>query len=85
MKRCFKDISSALDYEFNYKVDTQKLAKSSQDALSYGYLKLLYSEVNSYKLSVVLTGGDAYLLKKLFVDAQINELLIFDGMKKLMN
>ena len=84
MKRCFMDISSALDYEFNYEIDTTKLAKNSQNALSYGYLKLLYSEVNLHKMPVVLTGGDAHLLKKLFVDAQVDELLIFDGMKKLI-
>jgi type III pantothenate kinase len=84
MNQAYKNISSALDYEFNYELDTEKLPKNSQDAISYGYLKLLYSEVNSYNMPIFLTGGDAHLLKKLFTDAQINEDLIFDGMKRLI-
>ncbi|WP_373072596.1 type III pantothenate kinase [Sulfurimonas sp.] len=84
MRDTYKNISSALDYEFNYDLDTSKLPKNSTDAISYGYLKLLYSEVNSYNIPVILTGGDADLLKKLFTDAEVNEDLIFDGMKKLI-
>jgi len=84
MNLTYKNISSALDYEFNYELDTSKLPKNSVDAISYGYLKLLYSEVTSYNLQIILTGGDAHLFKKLFTDAQINETLIFEGMKKLI-
>ncbi|QFR49131.1 type III pantothenate kinase [Sulfurimonas lithotrophica] len=84
MSFTYKNISSALDYEFNYDLDTKKLPKNSQDAISYGYLKLLYSEVISYKMPIILTGGDANLLKKIFVDAKVNDRLIFEGMKKLI-
>lgn len=84
MNFTYKNISSALDYEFNYSLDTAKLPKDSQDAISYGYLKLLYSEVTSYNLPIILTGGDAHLFKKLFTDAQIEASLIFDGMNKLI-
>ena len=84
MSLTYKNISSALDYEFNYNLNTSKLPKNSQDAISYGYLKLLYSEVKSYNMDIILTGGDADLLKALFIDAQINKNLIFDGMKKLI-
>jgi len=84
MKEAYKNISSALDYEFNYELDLSTLPKNSQDAISFGYLKLLYSEINSYKMPIVLTGGDASLLKHIFPQAQINSTLIFDGMKKLI-
>ncbi|MCW9025771.1 MAG: type III pantothenate kinase [Thiovulaceae bacterium] len=84
MNLTYKNISSALDYKFNYDLDTTKLPKNSQDAISYGYLKLLYSEVVSYKLPIILTGGDAFLFKNIFKDAEINERLIFEGMKKLI-
>lgn len=84
MTNTYKNISSALDYKFNFDLDTEKLPKNSQDAISYGYLKLLYSEVNSYDMPIFLTGGDAQLLKKLFTDAEVNEDLIFDGMMRLI-
>jgi len=84
MQNTYKGISSVLDYEFNFKIDNSKLPKNSQDAVSYGYLKLLYSEVKSYDMPVILTGGDAKVLKSIFKNAIVNETLIFDGMKKLI-
>jgi type III pantothenate kinase len=84
MRETYKNISSALDYEFNFNLDTNTLAKNSQDAISYGALKPLYSEVISYKMPVILTGGDAQELKKIFTDAQIDDALVFKGMKKLI-
>jgi len=84
MKETYKNISSALNYEFNYLLDFDKLPKNSQDSISYGYLKLLYSEVNSYNIPIYLTGGDAKLFSKLFPKAEIDEMLIFKGMKKII-
>lgn len=84
MRDVYKEISSALDYEFNFDFDTSKLPKNSKDAISYGFLKPFCSEVISYNMPVVLTGGDAETLKPLFKDAQLNEMLIFDGMRKLI-
>ena len=37
MKETYKNISSALDYEFNYSLDIKKLPKNSADAISYGF------------------------------------------------
>jgi type III pantothenate kinase len=84
MQKAYKQISPALDYAFNLDVDLNKLAKNSQDAISYGALKLLYSEVVSHKLPIILTGGDALSLQKVFKDAKVDETVIFSGMKKLI-
>ena len=84
MKKTYENISSALGYEFNFDLDFTTLAKNSQDAISYGFLKTLYSEVISHNAEIVLTGGDALVLKKVFVNARINEELLFDGMKKII-
>ena len=84
MKQTYGKISSVLDYDFNFDLDMNALPKSTQDAISYGFLKPFYSEVSSYEMPVFLTGGDAKLLKKLFSAAELNEHLIFDGMKKLV-
>ncbi len=85
MSKTYKDISSALDYQFNYDLDLDKLPKNSQDAISYGYLKALYNEVISYAKNIYLTGGDAQKLLKILPHAKIEKKLIFDGMKKIIN
>ncbi len=84
MSKTFKDISPALDYEFNFDIDLNVLPKNSIDAISYGFLKTLQSEVLSYEMPIILTGGDAKEFKKIFVDARVDESLIFSGMKKLI-
>ena len=84
MRQTYKNISTVLDYKFNYNLDLETLPKNSQDAISYGYLKTLYNEVVSHKQDIYLTGGDASKLKNLFSDATIDETLIFDGMRKII-
>jgi len=84
MGESYKRISSALDYEFNFSLHLDKLPKNSQDSISYGYLKLLYNEVISYDMPIYLTGGDAKEFAKIFPNAEVDELLLFKGMKKVM-
>ncbi len=84
MSQTYKNISKALDYSFNFEIDLDKMPKNSADALSYGYLKLLYNEVVAHGMDIYLTGGDATLFATLFRDAKVDETLIFKGMKKIM-
>ncbi len=84
MGETYKNISSALDYPFNYDIDLKKLPKNSRDAISYGYLKTLHSEVISHSKDIFLTGGDADKLLKIFPHAKIDKTLIFKGMKKVI-
>lgn len=84
MSETYKNISSALDYPFNFELDLNQLPKNSTDAISYGYLKTLYNEVISHKKEIILTGGDSDKLSKLFSDSKINNTLIFDSMKKII-
>jgi len=85
MQECYKNISPALSYEFDLQVDLNRLAKNSQDAVSYGFLKGLYLEVLSHKLPIILTGGDGELFQPLFETAVFDETLIFKGMKQLVH
>ncbi|MDA3908854.1 MAG: type III pantothenate kinase [Sulfurimonas sp.] len=84
MSQTYKNISSALDYPFNFDIDLNKFPKNSTDAITYGYLKTLYAEVTSHNMNIILTGGDAKEFAKIFPDAKVNESLIFKGMKKLL-
>jgi len=85
MQKSYENISSSLAYSFNFDLPLNVIPKNSQNAISYGYLKTLHSEVTSYKMPIILTGGDALLFKKVFKDAKIDETLIFKGMKKIIN
>ncbi|MCK9490944.1 MAG: type III pantothenate kinase [Sulfurimonas sp.] len=84
MSQTYKKISNALDYEFNFDIDLEKLPKNSQDAITYGYLKTLYCEVVSHKMEIILTGGDAQKFTKIFKEARVDEHLVFKGMQKII-
>lgn len=84
MGETYANISSVLEYDFNYEVDLKTLPKNSQDAISYAYLKLLHTEVVSKNQKIYLTGGDAEKLLQLFPSAELYSQLIFDGMKKII-
>jgi len=82
MEQTYKNISSVLDYSFNFELNFDIMPKNSRDALSYGYLKTLHSEVARHGIDVFLTGGDADKFAKIFPHAKIDKNLIFNGMKK---
>jgi len=84
MQKAYADISPRLGYSFNFDLDLDKMPKNSRDAVSYGYLRLLYSEIERHDGELYVTGGDAQNIAKLFDNANVDELLIFKGMKKLI-
>jgi type III pantothenate kinase len=84
MQKTYANISDAIAYSFNFDLELDIMPKNSQDAISYGYLGVLYREVMSYGLDVILTGGDAKKFKKLFKEAKVEERLLFNAMKKIM-
>jgi len=85
MHQSYKSISSALDYEFNFDMNLALLPKNSQDAISYGFLKPFLSEVLSYDLPIILTGGDAQKLSLLFKNSNLDEQIVFNSMKKIIS
>jgi type III pantothenate kinase len=84
MQKTYKDISTALDYSFNFEVSLDKMPKNSQDSISYGYLKTLYAEVMSHNKEIILTGGDADEFAKIFPSAKVDKKLIFIGMNTIL-
>jgi type III pantothenate kinase len=80
----YTQLSSRLDYSYNFEIDLDKMPKNSRDALTYGQLGLLYRDVVSHSLPIYLTGGDAPKLKSIFKDAILDEALLFKGMKNIM-
>ena len=84
MQESYRNISSRLDYSLNFELDLDKMPQNTQDAISYGILRTLYSEVSRHNKKIYLTGGNAKVLSKIFPDAVVDELLLFRGMKKMM-
>lgn len=84
MSEAYKNISTMLDYSFNFELDLGKMPKNTQDAISYGYLKTFYVEVMSHNMPIYLTGGFAKEFSKIFKDAIVDEMLIFKGMQKII-
>lgn len=84
MNEAYKNISSALEYSFNFELDLDKMPKNSQDAISYGFIKTLFAEVMSHEMEIYLTGGYAKEFSKVFKSASVDELLIFKGMKNII-
>jgi len=85
MQRTYRDISSRLSCSFNFELDLDKMPKNSPDAISYGYLRTLYSEVVRHTGPFYLTGGDAELFSQIFPMAAVDRHLIFRGMKKIIS
>jgi len=84
MEQTYKNISSALDYSFNFELDLDRMPKNSRDAISYGYLKTLYKEVMVQDMKIYLTGGDAKKFATIFHQAKVDENLVFKGMIKII-
>ena len=84
MQESYRNISPRLDYSLNFELDLDKMPKNSRDAISYGLLRTLFSEVMRHERPIYLTGGNAKVLSKIFPDATVDELLLFKGMKKMM-
>jgi type III pantothenate kinase len=84
MQGAYASISDRLDYSFNFEADLDRMPKNSRDAISYGFLRTLKSEVERHGGPLYLTGGDAESFAAVFPDAVIDELLIFKGMKKML-
>jgi len=84
LRETYRSISPRLDSSFNFDLQLDKMPKNTQDAISYGALGLLAREVRSYKLPVYLTGGDALAIMPLFAQPSYDPLLLFSGMKKII-
>lgn len=87
MQRAFAEISTKLDYLLNFEVTFDKMAKNSQDAISYGALIPLIQEIKrlSEDKALIITGGDGALLANHLEGSTLAPNWIFDAMKKIIN
>ena len=83
-ERAYASISEALSFQIQTDIDLTNLPKNTLDALSYGFLSGLVKEITSYKLDIILTGGDAALLQRHIPEAKREQLLLFQGMLSVL-
>jgi type III pantothenate kinase len=83
-QEAYKRLSPALAVSFNFEVDLAKMAKNTPDALTVGFLAPLIAQIESLGKPLYLCGGDGRLLSRFLADAIVEEDLIFQGMKKLI-
>ncbi|MEJ2468579.1 MAG: type III pantothenate kinase [Campylobacterales bacterium] len=84
LQKTYREISPRLENSFNFDMQLDKMPKNTKDAISYGALGLLAKEVRAYGMPVYLTGGDASDLMPLFTQPSHEPLLLFSGMKKII-
>ena len=87
----YKTISSALDIELNKAVNLEDLPTTTKDGISYGIIasiKALIDKHSDGKKSnnrkLYFTGGDGKFLSQYFEEAVYDQMLVFDGMQKVI-
>lgn len=83
-EEAYARLSPALNVSFNFEVDLTIMAKNTPDALTVGFLAPLIEKIERLGKPIILTGGDARLLSHFLTKAVVEEDLIFQGMKKLI-
>ena len=80
------EISSRLKCEFNTQVSLDAFPQRTVDALSYGVFKsiILIIKDAAYGKKLYFTGGDGQFLANFFDKAIYDKLLVFRGMKKIV-
>ncbi len=79
----YASISPALKTELNPQISLNELAKTTQDAISFGIIASIKTLIEKHQSNrqLYITGGDGKLLSQFFTNAIFDETLIFQGMK----
>jgi len=82
----YAGISEKLAVSLNPEVSLDRLPLDTRDAISFAILAPVKALVERYAPGkrVVVTGGDATIVAKVLPGAEIDEKVVFEGMKKLI-
>lgn len=85
-RKIYAHISPALKHEFNTQISLDAFPQKTSDALSYGVFKSIYLLIKdaAQNKKLYFTGGDGQFLANYFDHAIYDKLLIFRGMKKVI-
>ncbi|TKX32641.1 type III pantothenate kinase [Campylobacter aviculae] len=85
-RKIYTHISPRLKHEFNTQISFDAFPQKTRDALSYGVFKSIYLLIKdaTQNKKLYFTGGDGQFLANYFENAIYDKLLIFRGMKKII-
>ncbi|HEY9189518.1 MAG TPA: type III pantothenate kinase [Sulfurovum sp.] len=86
MLQAYKAISPALVTELNEEISLARLPATTKDGISYGIIASIKAliEKHSEGKKLYFTGGDGKFLSGFFRDSIYDEMLVFDGMRKVI-
>jgi type III pantothenate kinase len=87
VKDLYPNISPKLQFDFNPKVNLDKIPLCTQDAISYAILKSIIQAIKNIKnkQQIIFTGGDGEFLSKYFKNSIYKKDLIFENMKRIID
>lgn len=82
----YKSISPILDVELNKELSLDSLPVTTKDGISYGIIASIKALIDKYSEDKTryFTGGDGAFLSSFFEDAIYDEMLVFNGMQKVI-
>jgi len=82
----YTKISKKLSVSLETDIDVSKLPQSTTEAVSFGILAPIVTLIKTFSQNrkIILTGGDAKVLSSLFPTAEVDERVVFKGMKKMI-
>ncbi len=86
MLQAYASISPALETELNETVSFEQLPATTKDGISYGIIASIKALIDKHSdgKKLYFTGGDGKFLSSFFEEATYDEMLVFNGMRKVM-
>ena len=85
-RKAYAEISPILKCEFNTQISLDAFPQRTIDALSYGVFKSMFLLIQNtaHNKKLYFTGGDGQFLANFFDKAIYDKMLVFRGMKKVL-
>ena len=82
----YRAISPALETQLNESVSLDRLPTTTKDGISYGIIASIKALIDKHSdgKTLYFTGGDGKFLSSFFEEATYDEMLVFNGMRKVM-
>ena len=86
MMQAYRDISPVLDTELNETISLEQLPATTKDGISYGIIASIKALIDKHSdgKKLYFTGGDGKFLSSFFEEATYDEMLVFNGMRKVI-
>ncbi len=86
MLQAYASISPALETELNETISLEQLPATTKDGISYGIIASIKALIDKHSdgKKLYFTGGDGKFLSSFFEEATYDEMLVFNGMRKVM-